>query len=103
MSDTGNSNKFFTGLLTGAAIGSVFALLYAPEKGTDVRDKVAYRLKNLLEELNQLQAKITKEKQEFMSDAKNKGEAVVQDAQHRAEDLINEAEELLRKINQEEI
>jgi hypothetical protein len=35
-----------------------------------------------------------------MSEAKQRGSEVVLEAQQKAEDLINEAEELLRSINQ---
>ena len=33
--------------------GSVVALLYAPDKGSNTRDKISYKLQSLLEELNE--------------------------------------------------
>jgi gas vesicle protein len=91
---------FALGLLTGAALGSVIALLYAPDKGENTRDKVSFRLRSYLDELNVLTTRIREEKKDLVSEAKQRGSEVVLEAQQRAEDLINEAEELLRSINQ---
>jgi gas vesicle protein len=91
---------FALGLLTGAALGSVIALLYAPDKGGNTRDKLSFRLRSYLDELNVLTTRIREEKKDLVSEAKQRGSEVVLEAQQRAEDLINEAEELLRSINQ---
>lgn len=94
------STKNFTlGLLSGALAGSIIALLYAPDKGSNTRDLVSYRLSTYLDELTQLIDKIDNEK-DSISEAKRKGDLVVEDARHRAEDLIHEAEELLNSIEQ---
>jgi len=91
---------FALGLLTGAALGSVIALLYAPDKGGTTRDKVSFKLRSYLDELNVIASRIREEKKDLMSEAKQRGSEVVLEAQQRAEDLINEAEDLLRSINQ---
>lgn len=91
------SKNFTLGLLTGALAGSVIALLYAPDKGSNTRDIISYRLSNYLDELNHLINKLSDEK-EAISDAKQKGDLVVEDARKRAEDLIQEAEDLLGSI-----
>ena len=91
---------FALGLLTGAALGSVIALLYAPDKGGNTRGKVSYKLRSYLDDLNVIASRIREEKKDLMSEAKQRGSEVVLEAQQRAEDLINEAEELLRSINQ---
>ena len=94
------SKGFTFGLLSGALIGSVFAVLYAPDKGKNTRDKLSYRLSHYLDELNQLLKKLRADKQKYVSEAKEKGNQVIQDAQQKAEDLIAEAEDLLRSINE---
>lgn len=93
------SKDFTLGLLSGALIGSVVALLYAPDKGSNTRDVLSYRLSNYLEELTHLIDKLSDEK-EAISDAKKKGDLVVEDARKRAEDLIKEAEDLLGSIEE---
>ena len=91
------SKDFTLGLLSGALIGSVVALLYAPDKGSNTRDMLSYRLSNYLDELTQLIDKLSDEK-EAISEAKKKGDLVVEDAKQKAEDLIKEAEDLLGSI-----
>lgn len=91
------SKDFTLGLLSGALIGSVVALLYAPDKGSNTRDMLSYRLSNYLDELTHLIEKLSDEK-EAISDAKKKGDLVVEDARQKAEDLIKEAEDLLGSI-----
>jgi gas vesicle protein len=86
------------GLLSGAVMGSFIALLYAPDKGTNTRDRLSYRLNTYLDDLTNLVDQLKEEKADIMSDAKVQGDKVVEDAQRRAEDLISEAEELLNSI-----
>lgn len=92
------SKDFTFGLLSGALIGSVIALLYAPDKGSNTRDVLSYRLSSYLDELTHLIDRLSEEK-EAISEAKRQGDLVVEDARHRAEDLIREAEELLHTID----
>lgn len=94
-----NSGKGFTlGLITGAAIGSIVALLYAPDSGSNLRGKVTYRVSTYGDEINRLIKKLKVEKEKIASDAKQKGDDVVSDAKKRADDLIKEAEALLDNI-----
>jgi gas vesicle protein len=91
------SKDFTLGLLSGALVGSVVALLYAPDKGSNTRDVISYRLSSYLDELTHLIDRLSEEKASI-SEAKRKGDLVVEDARHRAEDLIREAEDLLDSI-----
>lgn len=93
------SKDFTLGLISGALVGSAIALLYAPDKGSNTRDVISYRLSNYLDELTHLIDKLSEEK-ESISEAKKKGDLVVEDARHRAEDLIREAEDLLNTIEE---
>ncbi|HKJ32542.1 MAG TPA: YtxH domain-containing protein [Balneolales bacterium] len=86
------------GLLSGAVFGSFIALLYAPDKGTNTRDRLSYRLNTYLDDLTNLVDQLKEEKDDIMSDAKKQSDQVVEDAQRRAEDLISEAEGLLESI-----
>jgi gas vesicle protein len=93
------SKDFTLGLLSGALVGSAVALLYAPDKGSNTRDILSYRLSSYLDELTQLIDKLSEEK-ESISEAKRQGDLVVEDARKRAEDLIHEAEDLLGSIEE---
>lgn len=96
MSSTGKD--FTLGLVTGALIGSAIAILYAPDSGSNTRDKISYRLSSYIDELNRAIEKLQNEKEKFSSDAKQKSDDVVSDAKKRADDLIKEAEALLDNI-----
>ncbi|PWN06760.1 YtxH domain-containing protein [Rhodohalobacter mucosus] len=94
-----SSGKDFTiGLVAGALIGSAVAILYAPDSGSNTRDKISYRLSTYVDELNKLIDELQNEKEKYVSDAKKKGDDVVSDAKKRADDLIREAESLLENI-----
>lgn len=93
------SKDFTLGLVSGAVIGSVVALLYAPDKGSNTRDIISYRLSNYLDEISHLIDRLSDEK-EAISEAKQKGDLVVEDARKKAEDLISEAEDLLSSIEE---
>lgn len=91
------SKNYTLGFLSGAVVGSLIALLYAPDKGSNTRDMLSYRLSNYVDELGQVIEQLTNQ-QEIISDAKRQGDEVVEDARQRAEDLIKEAEDLLNSI-----
>jgi gas vesicle protein len=93
------SKDFTLGLISGALLGSVVALLFAPDKGSNTRDVISYRMSKYLDELTHLINKLSAE-QEMISEAKKKGDLVVEDARQRAEDLIREAENLLNNIEE---
>jgi gas vesicle protein len=50
-------NSFLTGLLAGAALGGVLALLYAPQSGKETREKVKQKFADLEKELEELKTK----------------------------------------------
>lgn len=93
------STRYLLGLLSGAAVGAGFALLFAPDKGSNTRDHLSYRLGQYGDELKRLIGELKKEKEQLISEAKQKGDDVVLDAKQRADDLIREAEGLLENID----
>ena len=99
MSDSKKSGKFILGMISGAILGSAFSLLYAPDTGNNLRDKLSYHLSHYLEELTDVIERLNKEKK-IISDAKKQGDLVVEDAEKKAQTLIKEAEELLNTINE---
>lgn len=93
------TTNFLLGAFTGALFGSALAILYAPEKGSTTRDRISYRLNTYANDLSELIDRLSMEK-EKVSEAKRKGELVVEDAKKRAEDLLTEAEDLLDTIEE---
>jgi len=60
--------SFVTGLLAGAAIGGVIALLYAPQSGKETREKLRQKFDDLEKELETLKVKAGEKSQKVKSD-----------------------------------
>lgn len=98
MNNKGNTLLTF---LLGAATGAIFGILFAPDKGSNTRDRLTYKLdkyKRMLEDLiDEL-----REKNAHSSEAKSAGEKVVNDAKEKAERLLEDVDSLIDSIKNEE-
>ncbi|MCU4166481.1 YtxH domain-containing protein [Carboxylicivirga caseinilyticus] len=81
-----NTGLFLGGLLTGAALGASLALLYAPQKGSETRDQLKAKLKEMEAELDTLRNKIKVKGGELKDEMKKK----MHDLENRIETLIKE-------------
>jgi gas vesicle protein len=85
--------------LTGAAVGAILGILYAPEKGSVTREKLSFRLdkyKKVLEEfINDL---VSGKETPLTSEAKSQGQKVVSEAKNKAERLLEDVDDLLAQI-----
>ncbi len=87
-------------LITGAGLGLLFGVLFAPDKGSNTRGRVSYnlyRFKSSLEDiLRELQA-------EDMPDsyARSESERVITDAKVKAEELLKDVETLIGQIKKD--
>lgn len=88
------SKGFTIGIVSGALAGAVVALLFAPEKGSDLRKRLSYQLNRLIEEI----AEIIEHLQSAEKAPDSASGKLVADAQQKAEDLIREAEDLLKAM-----
>lgn len=94
---SGSSRSFFaflTGVLTGVAVGIVFA----PDKGETTRDKLTYRLGKYRDELQKLISDLLNSKELEENTAKSQGEKVVNDAREKAEKLLEDVDRLMEQI-----
>jgi len=85
--------------ITGAALGAVFGVLYAPDKGSATREKLSFRLdkyKKMLEEF--LDDLVEGKDTPLTSEAKSQGQKVVSEAKNKAERLLGDIDELLEQI-----
>jgi gas vesicle protein len=93
-----NSNALMA-FLAGAAAGTILGILYAPDKGSNTREKLSFRLdkyKKVLEDfLNDL---VAGKESPLTSDAKSQGQKVVSEAKDKAERLLEDVDELLEQI-----
>lgn len=95
------SNSLFSFLL-GAATGAILGILYAPDKGTNTRDRLTYRLDKYKITLEELIQDISKGKVDSVSAAKSQGQKVIDDAKERAEQLLADVDNLIEHIKKDD-
>ena len=98
------SNKSSTVLsfLLGAATGAVLGILYAPDKGSNTRDKLSYKLDKYRSMLEDLVEDLMNGKEMPITAAKTQGQKVIDNAKERAEKLLEDVDDLIEHIKGED-
>lgn len=95
MSSRGNS---FFAFLFGALTGGVLGILFAPDKGTNTRDKLTYRLDKYKKRLEDIIEDLVAGAEMVDNEAKSEGEKIVKDAKVKAEKLLDDVNGLIDQI-----
>ena len=88
-------------LFSGVAAGTLLGLLYAPEKGAIIRDRLSYRLSKYREQLEDLLTDIMNSTDQPENFQKSEGQRVVNDAREKAERLLEDVDRLMAQIKQQ--
>ncbi len=97
MSKKGSSSM--AAFITGAAIGAILGILYAPDKGSATREKLSFRLDKYKKMLEQFLDDLMEGKETpLTTEAKSQGQKVVSEAKNKAERLLGDIDELLDQI-----
>jgi gas vesicle protein len=85
--------------LVGAATGGILGILYAPDKGSNTREKLSFQLDKyrvMLQDL--INDFVSGRETPLTSEAKSQGQKVVDEAKTKAEKLLEDVDELLLQI-----
>ena len=92
------SSKTFWAFMTGATVGAVLGILYAPDKGENTRNKLLYQLQKYRDQLESLVSDLIEGKEIPETMAKSEGKKVVNEAREKAERLLEDVETMMSQI-----
>jgi gas vesicle protein len=95
------SNSLIT-FLVGAATGAMLGVLFAPDKGANIRDRLSFKLDKYKAMLEEMLEDLVNDADEPISVAKTKSEKVISDAKLKAEKLLEDVDSLIGHIKNEE-
>lgn len=91
----GMSKGLLIGMLTGAAVGSVIALLYAPKPGKELREDIKTKSQDFIEDADQYRVEIKDKVSQLINKSKKKSGKLVAEVKEKVDILLWEAERLL--------
>lgn len=99
------SGSTFLALLTGAAIGAGFGMLYAPERGEDTRRKLGENARRTQDDLNrryrETSSNLSQKAKQARSDFENRLEETLSSASYKADEVFSSLEAKLNELKKQ--
>ncbi len=92
------SSRSFWAFMMGAVTGATLGILYAPDKGENTRDKLAYQLQKYRDQLKKLVEDLVDGNEGYENMAKTESKKVINEAREKAERLLSDVESLMGQI-----
>jgi len=93
--EKGMGKGLLIGIFTGAAVGSIIALLYAPQSGKKLRRDIKTKSEDFIDDADKYISSTKKKASHFINDVKKKSELLVSDVEEMVNDLLDESEKIL--------
>jgi len=94
MSDNATRNLLF-GFLSGAVVGGILALLYAPKAGKDLRLDLKRKGGELSEDIEEYLQEAQSKARSIINEGKEKSSALISEAKVKADTLLKDAENIM--------
>jgi gas vesicle protein len=85
---SGNGGGFVMGLIAGAAVGAALGLMFAPKRGSELRDDLAKSTEGMRRRASQAYDAVS----DTVSDLASKGGSVVSNMLNKSEDLVEQGQ-----------
>jgi gas vesicle protein len=94
----GMGKGLMVGIFTGAAIGSVLALLFAPKSGKKLREDIITKSQDLTEDAEKYISNLKRKASQLIHDVKKKSALLVKDAEEGVDAILVESEKIMTGV-----